>query len=237
MIKIFENDAYIKKFKTKIMNINEENKAIELAETAFYAKGGGQPGDIGWIEKNGKIIKINETYKIEQKIIHKAENIDNLKIGDEIVGKLDWKIRYRHMKMHSALHLLCAVIPLGVTGGQIGYQKSRLDFNAQEQKINKEEIEKKINKLVLENHKIEFEWISKEELNKKPDLVRTMSVKPPGTNGKIRLVKIGDIDLQPCGGTHVKSTIEIGKISIGKIENKGKMNRRVNILLTDEESD
>ena len=112
------------------------------------------------------------------------------------------------MRMHTALHLLCSIVPLGVTGGQIGYEKSRLDFNDPDKLINKEELEEK------------------------PELVRTMSVKPPQVDGKIRLIRIGDIDLQPCGGTHVKSTNEIGKIQIGKIENKGKMNRRVNLLLS-----
>ena len=136
------------------------------------------------------------------------------------------------MRMHSALHLLCSLIPYDVTGGQISFEKSRLDFNA-ENKIEKEEIENKINQLIQEDHEISFQWITNEELDKQPDLVRTMSVKPPRTNNKIRLVKIGNIDLQPCGGTHVKSTKEIGEIKIGKIENKGKMNRRVNLSIND----
>ena len=237
MIKIYEDNAYVKEFKSKIKFINREKKEIELEKTAFYARGGGQPGDIGTIRKNKLSISITETYKNNEKIIHKAENIDDLNIEDEVIGNIDWRMRYKHMRMHSALHLLCAVIPLGVTGGQIGFEKSRLDFNVQEEKLDKVEIENKINKLITENHKIDFEWITKEDLDKKPDLVRTMSVKPPDTAGKIRLVKIGNIDLQPCGGTHVKNTNEIGKITIGKIENKGKMNRRVNLLLTDVESD
>ena len=237
MIKIYEDNAYVKEFKSKIKFINREKKEIELEKTAFYARGGGQPGDIGTIRKNQLSISITETYKNNEKIIHKAENIDDLNIEDEVIGNIDWRMRYKHMRMHSALHLLCAVIPLGVTGGQIGFEKSRLDFNVQEEKLDKVEIENKINKLITENHKIDFEWITKEDLDKKPDLVRTMSVKPPDTAGKIRLVKIGNIDLQPCGGTHVKNTNEIGKITIGKIENKGKMNRRVNLLLTDVESD
>ena len=237
MIKIYEDNAYVKEFKSKIKFINREKKEIELEKTAFYARGGGQPGDIGTIRKNELSISITETYKNNEKIIHKAENIDDLNIEDEVIGNIDWRMRYKHMRMHSALHLLCAVIPLGVTGGQIGFEKSRLDFNVQEEKLDKVEIENKINKLITENHKIDFEWITKEDLDKKPDLVRTMSVKPPDTAGKIRLVKIGNIDLQPCGGTHVKNTNEIGKITIGKIENKGKMNRRVNLLLTDVESD
>ena len=134
------------------------------------------------------------------------------------------------MRMHTALHLLCSLIPYDVTGGQITFDKSRLDFNA-ENKIEKNELEEKINQLVIENHEISYQWITSEELDKQPELVRTMSVKPPRTNNNIRLVKIGNIDLQPCGGTHVKSTKEIGKILIGKIENKGKMNKRINILL------
>ena len=137
------------------------------------------------------------------------------------------------MKMHSALHLMCSVIPLGVTGGQIGYEKSRLDFNDPDKEINKEEIEEKINSLVKDDYEITSEIIDSKILDEQPELVRTMSVKPPQIDGKIRLIKIGNVDLQPCGGTHVKSTAEIGSITIGKIENKGRMNRRVNILLND----
>ena len=137
------------------------------------------------------------------------------------------------MRMHSALHLMCASIPLGVTGGQIGYEKSRLDFNDPDKQINKDELEITINNLLNEDHKITYEYIDSRILDSKPELVRTMSVKPPKINGKLRFVKIGNIDFQPCGGTHVKTTSEIGLIKIGKIENKGKMNRRVNILLSD----
>tara|TARA_B100000700_G_scaffold116218_1_gene130810 strand:- start:90 stop:503 length:414 start_codon:yes stop_codon:yes gene_type:complete len=137
------------------------------------------------------------------------------------------------MRMHSALHLMCAAVPLGVTGGQIGFEKSRLDFNDPDKKINKEALEDKINALMQNDHKIMYEYIDSKILDNQPELVRTMSVKPPKIDGKLRFVKIGDIDFQPCGGTHVRSTIEIGEIKIGKIENKGKMNRRVNILLND----
>ena len=128
---------------------------------------------------------------------------------------------------------MCAVIPLSVTGGQIGFEKSRLDFNDTNKEINKPELEDKINAIMKNDHKIIYEYIDSKILESQPELVRTMSVKPPKIEGKLRFVKIGDIDFQPCGGTHVKSTIEIGEITIGKIENKGKMNRRVNILLND----
>ena len=137
------------------------------------------------------------------------------------------------MKMHTALHLMCSIIPLGVTGGQIGFEKSRLDFNDPEKKIVKEELQEKINRIMQEDHGITFEYIDSKILESKPDLVRTMSVQPPKINGKLRFVKIGNIDFQPCGGTHVKSTKEISRITIGKIENKGRMNRRVNILIND----
>lgn len=228
---LFIEDSYLKDFDATILNINS-NKII-LDRTAFYAKSGGQPGDIGKIILNGKEINIIDTvYDNKQNILHVCENSNDLKIDEKIKGKINWEIRYKHMRMHTALHLLCSLIPYDVTGGQISYEKSRLDFNADD-KIEKEEIENKINQLVKDDHEISYQWITLEELDNQPDLVRTMSVKPPRTNNKIRLVKIGSIDLQPCGGTHVRRTKEIGNIRIGKIENKGKMNRRVNLSISD----
>jgi len=228
---LFIEDSYLKDFDATILNI-DSNKII-LDRTAFYAKSGGQPGDIGKITLNGKEINIIDTvYDDKQNILHVCENSNDLKIDEKIKGKINWEIRYKHMRMHTALHLLCSLIPYDVTGGQISYEKSRLDFNADD-KIEKEEIENKINQLVKDDHEISYQWITLEELDNQPDLVRTMSVKPPRTNNKIRLVKIGSIDLQPCGGTHVKRTKEIGNIRIGKIENKGKMNRRVNLSISD----
>ena len=228
---LFIEDSYLKDFDATILNI-DSNKII-LDRTAFYAKSGGQPGDIGKIILNGKEINIIDTvYDNKQNILHVCENSNDLKIDEKIKGKIDWNIRYKHMRMHTALHLLCSLIPYDVTGGQISYEKSRLDFNADD-KIEKEEIENKINQLVKDDHEISYQWITLEELDNQPDLVRTMSVKPPRTNNKIRLVKIGSIDLQPCGGTHVRRTKEIGSIRIGKIENKGKMNRRVNLSISD----
>ena len=233
MIKMFEKDSYIKKFKAKIVNINEEENTIELENSAFYGKGGGQPGDIGYLIKGLQNIEVTETYKKEEKLLHKVNSIYDLKIGNIVEGKINWEKRYKYMKMHTALHLLCAVVPLSVTGGQIGDLKSRLDFNANAANlINKEEIQEKLDKILEEKYDVTYEWIESEELEKKPELIRTMSVKPPKTNNQIRLVKIGNIDLQPCGGTHVNNTSEIGSIIIGKIENKGKKNRRINITLS-----
>ena len=232
MTKLFENDAYLKEFKAKIIGIVKEENRIELDKTAFYAKSGGQPGDTGAIEAESIKIQVLDTIKENNKIINIVDDLKDLEKNADIIGKIDWDLRYKHMRMHTALHLLCSIVTLGVTGGQIGYEKSRLDFNDPDKQINKEELEEKINLLVEDNHIVTSEVIESSILEEKPELVRTMSVKPPNVNGKIRLIRIGDIDLQPCGGTHVKSTNEIGKIQIGKIENKGKMNRRVNLLLS-----
>ena len=232
MVKLFENDAYLNEFEAKIIKIIKEDNYIELNQTAFYAKSGGQPGDKGEIEREGSKLQVLETIKENNKIIHIVDDLKDLEENSNIIGKINWDLRYKYMRMHTALHLLCSIVPLGVTGGQIGYEKSRLDFNDPDKLINKEELEEKINLLVEDNYAVTTEVIESNILKEKPELVRTMSVKPPQVDGKIRLVRIGDVDLQPCGGTHVKSTIEIGKIQIGKIENKGKMNRSVNLLLS-----
>jgi len=233
MAKIFEEDAYRKEIETKIKKIDHENKTIELEDTIFYGKSGGQPGDIGEIITDSQKIEVSDTIKSEDSIKNVLKNINNLSVNQEIIARINWDKRYKNMRMHSALHLMCASIPLSVTGGQIGFEKSRLDFNDPEKKISKEELQVTINKLMKEDHKIMYEYIDSKILDNQPELVRTMSVKPPKIDGKLRFVKIGNIDFQPCGGTHVKTTKEIGEITIGKIENKGKMNRRVNILLND----
>jgi len=233
MANIFEENAYKKEIETKIKRIDKDKKIIELEDTIFYGKSGGQPGDIGEIIVDGEKIEINDTLKSGNSIEHLSKEIINLSVDQKVLARINWQRRYKHMRMHSALHLMCAAIPLGVTGGQIGFGKSRLDFNDPDKQINKEELEEKINSLMKENHEIDYEFIDSKILEKQPELVRTMSVKPPKIEGKLRFVKIGTVDFQPCGGTHVKSTNEIGEIKIGKIENKGKMNRRVNILLND----
>jgi len=231
MAKIFEENAYTKEIETEIKEIDEKNKTIELEDTIFYGKSGGQPGDIGEIIANGQKKEISETIKSEDSIKNILEDLNGLSTNQKVTARINWNKRYKHMRMHSALHLMCAAIPLGVTGGQIGFEKSRLDFNDPEKQINKEELEDKINTLMRDDHEIIFEFIDSKILESQPELVRTMSVKPPKIDGKLRFIKIGNVDFQPCGGTHVKSTKEIGEIKIGKIENKGKMNRRVNILL------
>ena len=233
MAKLFEEDAYTKEIETRIKEIDEENKTIELEDTIFYGKSGGQPGDEGEIIANDQKVEVNDTIKTDGSIKNILENINGLSKNQKIIARINWDKRYKYMRMHSALHLMCASIPLGVTGGQIGYEKSRLDFNDPDKEIKKEELQEKINTLMEEDHEITYEYIDSKILESQPELVRTMSVKPPRVDGKLRFVKIRDVDFQPCGGTHVRSTREIGEITISKIENKGRMNRRVNILIND----
>ena len=233
MAKIFEQNAYTKEIETKIKEIDPENKTIELEDAIFYGKSGGQPGDEVEIIADGQKIKGNETIKAGESIKNILENLNGLRKDQKIIARINWDKRYKYMRMHSALHQMCASIPLGVTGGQIGYEKSRLDFNDPDKEIKKEELQEKINTLMRDDHEITYEYIDSKILESQPELVRTMSVKPPSIDGKLRFVKIGNVDFQPCGGTHVKSTKEIGKITVGKIENKGRMKRRVNILIND----
>jgi len=233
MANIFEENPYTKEIETRIKEINIENKTVELENTIFYGKSGGQPGDIGEIIVGDQEIEVSDTIKADGSIKNILENLNGLSKNQKIIARINWDKRYKYMRMHSALHLMCASIPLGVTGGQIGYDKSRLDFNDPDKEIKKEELQEKINTLMKEDHEITYEYIDSQILKSQPELVRTMSVKPPNIEGKLRFVKIGNVDFQPCGGTHVRSTKEVGKITIGKIENKGRMNRRVNILIND----
>ena len=233
MANIFEENPYKKEIETRIKGIDTENKTIELENTIFYGKSGGQPGDIGEIIVGDQEIEVSDTIKADGSIKNILENLNGLSKNQNIIARINWDKRYKYMRMHSALHLMCASIPLGVTGGQIGYDKSRLDFNDPDKEIKKEELQEKINTLTKEDHEITYEYIDSQILKSQPELVRTMSVKPPNIEGKLRFVKIGNVDFQPCGGTHVRSTKEVGKITIGKIENKGRMNRRVNILIND----
>ena len=233
MANIFEENPYTKEIETRIKKIDKENKTIELENTIFYGKSGGQPGDIGKIIAGDQEIEVSDTIKADGSIKNILENLNGLSKNQNIIARINWDKRYKYMRMHSALHLMCASIPLGVTGGQIGYDKSRLDFNDPDKEIKKEELQEKINTLTKEDHEITYEYIDSQILKSQPELVRTMSVKPPNIEGKLRFVKIGNVDFQPCGGTHVRSTKEVGKITIGKIENKGRMNRRVNISIND----
>jgi misacylated tRNA(Ala) deacylase len=214
-----------------------DETGIRLDRTVFYPMGGGQPGDIGVLRlADGREVAIADTRKgaAADEIVHvPAEGAPLPAPGDSVRAEIDWDRRHRLMRMHSCMHLLCAVIEGDVTGGQIGEAKSRLDFNLPDTSLDKEHITAELNRLIAEDHPVGTRWIADDELDANPDLVRTMSVKPPRGQGRVRLLDIAGIDLQPCGGTHVKSTAEIGRVRVGKIENKGRQNRRVNVLLDD----
>ena len=223
---LFRQDAYQESAIGSLLEVNAEGGLI-FDQTIFYPIGGGQPSDLGVLSNEAQTLKVREVRKgtNDKVVVYVEEATDKLKLGETFEQKLDWPLRYGHMRVHTALHLLSVVIPLGVTGGSIGSVKGRLDFEMPEPLENKELIEDQLNDLIMRDLKVTESWITDEELERNPSLVKTMRVKPPTGQGQVRLVRIGteaeEIDLQPCGGTHVKSTIEIGRIRLGKVENKG----------------
>ncbi len=229
---LFRHDSYLKACDAVVTGVDDD--AIILDRTVFYPMGGGQPGDIGTISWDGGSASIIDTRYAERGAIRHilAEDSARPEAGDAVQVELDWDRRYRHMRMHTALHLLGSVLQYGVTGGSISAEKSRLDFDMQDA-VDKEELNSALRALVEENHVVSCRWITDEELAAQPDLVRTLSVQPPKGAGKIRLLEIEGVDLQPCGGTHLHTTGEVGQVRIGKVENKGKHNRRFNIHLDD----
>lgn len=232
---LFRADAYQNETEATVLAINERG-GIELDRTVFYATGGGQPGDAGLlVTADGREIAIGTAiYNPEDKscILHvPLEGQIAPAIGDKVTARLDWPRRLRRMRIHTALHLLSVVLPYPVTGGAIGEGDGRLDFDIPEGGLDKAEIAEKLNALVARNADVTESWITDEELDANPGLVKTMSVKPPRGSGRVRLVKIAEIDLQPCGGTHVHNTAEIDEVLVTDIEKKGKQNRRVRIAL------
>lgn len=229
---LFRDDSYIKECAAIVEGVADG--AVILDRTIFYPQGGGQPGDTGTITWSGGSAAIVDTrYGNSGAIHHIVQESDALPvIGDEVHIILDWERRYRHMRMHTATHLLGSVLKYGVTGGNVSAEKSRLDFDM-EAAVDKEAVTAALQVLVADDHAVSCRWITEQELDAQPELVRTMSVQPPRGKGSIRLLDIDGVDLQPCGGTHVRTTAEVGKIRIGKVEKKGKRNRRVNIHLDD----
>ena len=237
---LFRDDAYLNACEATVIAVNDRGGII-LDRTIFYPTGGGQPGDSGKLERpDGSMIEIATTVYGETKseIVHVPATQDVLPdAGEKIVCHIDWERRHQHMRIHSALHLLSAVLPYPVTGGQIGAAEGRLDFDIPDAGLDKEAITAEVNTLIDADLPVASEWISDTELEANPDLVKTMSVKPPTGAGRVRLIRIGDAaDLQPCGGTHVTTTGEIGPIVVSKIEKKGRQNRRVRIRFADAES-
>ena len=229
---LFRDDAYLTDCPAVVTGHTPEGGII-IDRTVFYPTGGGQPGDSGRIAWNGGAMIIATAVKVHGGAVAlvPAEPRPMPPVGTAIQMELDWTRRHRHMRVHTALHLLSVAIPLPVTGGQIGMDRGRLDFDMPDPPGNLSAIEAAINRLIDRDLAVTEEWITDAELLANPGLVKTMSVAPPMGQGRVRLIRIGQIDLQPCGGTHVARTGEIGRIALGKIEKKGRINRRVTLSL------
>ena len=224
---IFRDDAYLRACTARVIAVHEG--AVELDRTVFYPMGGGQPGDTGKIGS----YRVVDTRKgpAGDSILHVLESRDaNLQVGQPVEVEIDWERRHRHMRMHTALHLLGAVVRAPVTGGRIGQDKSHLDFDIEMERLLKEQIEAGVNALVGAAHATRSSWITDTELDARPDLVKTMSVAPPRGEGRVRLLEIPGVDLQACGGTHVRDTAEIGRLAVAKIRSEGRRNKRVTLV-------
>ena len=234
--RLFLEDAYRKNAEAAVVEIRPDGSVVCDA-SIFYAQGGGQPGDTGLISWNGHEARVSDAAKSDGDTIALMLHTDDPMppVGTIVTQSLDWERRLRHMRVHTALHLLSVVIPLPVTGGAITHVKGRLDFDMPDAPEDKDMLQLDLDALIARNLPIGEIWITEAELDANPALVKTMSVQPPRGSGRVRLVRIGEgseqVDLQPCGGTHVASTGEVGAVTIGKIEKKGARNRRVNVLL------
>jgi misacylated tRNA(Ala) deacylase len=232
---IFRDDAYQKSCEATVTAV--DGAGIRLDRTVFYPTGGGQPGDVGTLRfEDGGILPIVEARKgaDHEDVVHVPEDGAALPApGAKVIAEIDWERRHRMMRIHSCMHVLCAIVEGDVTGGQVGDGKGRLDFNLPDTRLDKEAITAALNRIVAEDHPLSSRWITEDELSQTPELVRTMSVKPPMGAGRVRLMEIEGVDLQPCGGTHVRRTGEIGPVKVTKIENKGRQNRRINIAFAD----
>lgn len=233
---LFRSDAYARTCQAKVLAVNDRG-GILLDRTVFYATAGGQPGDRGELALGGgeRVAIATAVYGDQSTdIVHVAASHDRVpEMGSVVEAAIDWETRHCHMRVHTALHLLCSLVPFPVTGGGIAADGGRLDFDMDDPgAVDKEQLTAELNRLIGEDHPVSDRWIAAEDLDDR--LVRTMSVKPPATAGRIRLVSIGEdgsVDLQACGGTHVRSTGEIGPVKVEKIENKGKQNRRIRLAL------
>ena len=235
---LYLKDAYQTSAEGNVIGITEQGGII-LDQSLFYATSGGQPGDCGTLIWDDQDIEIATTVRGDGGIIVliPVEGATLPAVGQAVSQNINWDVRYAHMRMHTALHLLSVVIPLPVTGGAITAIKGRLDFDMPEALGDKDALTEMLNAIIARNFDITERWISDAELDANPGLVKTMSVQPPRGAGRIRLVRIGDVseqvDLQPCGGTHVAKTGEIGGVAISKVEKKGKQNRRVHLVFQD----
>ena len=233
---LFRREPYLREA-AAVVTAHTPEGGVVLDRSLFYATGGGQPGDSGTLTWESHALPIATTIKGDGDdiVLVPAEPAPLPPVGTELMQVLDWERRHHHMRVHTALHLLSVVIPLPVTGGSIGTDKGRLDFDMPEALSDKEALTAKLNEMIARDLPVTEGWITDAELAANPSLVKTMSVQPPKGTGRLRLIGIGageaQIDLQPCGGTHVVSTGEIGPVRIGKVQNKGAQNRRVYLHL------
>ena len=230
---LFRDDGYLQSATAQVVEATDDGGVI-LDRTVFYATSGGQPGDSGRLTRSdgGRIEVATALHPDGDKtrIVHVlAAGSAALKPSETVVVEINWDRRYRLMRMHTALHLLSVVFPFPVTGGSIGEDKGRLDFDMPDVPDDLYALEAQLNAMIEADHAVTSEWITDAAMAAQADLIKTMKVKPPMGQGKVRLVRIGDVDLQPCGGTHVAGTAEIGRVVLGKIEKKGKQNRRVSL--------
>jgi misacylated tRNA(Ala) deacylase len=231
---LFRDDAYLTSCEATVTAV--DGGGIRLDRTVFYYTGGGQPGDTGVLRTaDGREVRIVDCVKDRETGAHlhlSADGASTLAPGDRVTAEIDWPRRHRHMRMHTCLHLLSALVPGKITGAALGDTKGRIDLDAPEP-LDKERLAADLKRVIDEDRPVRIFWISDAELAAKPELVRTMTVKPPTGQGRVRLIEVEGTDLQPCGGTHVRSTGEIGAVRIGKIDKKGRHNRRINVLFED----
>ena len=228
---LYQGDGYLRECTARVTAA--DGHGVQLDRTVFYAAGGGQPGDRGrLVLPDGSELEIVDTRKGDTigSVVHvPASTVSTGIVGTEVTAVIDWERRHRLMRMHTCMHLLSVVIPADVTGGSIRDGSGRLDFDLPEPLQDKEHLTRELNRLVEGDLPVETIWVTDEDLAARPDLVKTMSVKPPSGQGRVRLLAIGDVDLQACGGTHVARTGEIGEVVVTKVEKKGRHNRRVNV--------
>jgi len=231
---LFREDSYLKECSATVVGLTDAGGVV-LDRTVFYAASGGQPADRGVLTTTtGDAILIEgasyvDAAKTEIAHLPAATTGLSLKVGEPLHAVIDWDLRYARMRMHTALHLLSAVLPYPVTGGAVGDREGRLDFDIPEAGLDKDEITDKLAKMIAAGAEVRSRWITDAELEANPGLVKTMSVKPPMGSGRVRLIEIVGYDLQPCGGTHVRATSEIGAVRVTQIEKKGRQNRRVRL--------
>jgi misacylated tRNA(Ala) deacylase len=230
---LFRDDAYVKNASARVIAVHE--RGIELDRTIFYPLGGGQAGDTGvLVRANGERIGIADTRKGESldSVVHvPTPGSARPEPGESVQLEIDWQRRYRLMRLHTALHVMSCVVVAPVTGGNISPDKGRLDFDIDMSLLDAAAIERGTNELIARAVATETVWITDAELDARPELVKTMSVQPPRGTGRVRLLRIPDIDLQPCGGTHVRNIAEIGDVRVVRVRSEGKRNRRVEIAL------